>query len=115
MLNGYDEMMAFGKGNVEAVVQSGTVAVKGMEELGKLYTDYTNLSIAKANEAVKALSSCKTPQEFMQLQTKLTRDGIESFISDSRKLAEITAGVVNKSIEPLAARFQAVSSLKMAA
>jgi phasin family protein len=111
MINGYEEIIAFNKGNVDAVVKSGSLAVKGIEELAKVYADYTGQSIEKANEAVKALAACKSPVEFVQLQSDLARKSFETFVSESRKVAELTSKVINISLQPLNERFNSFSEI----
>ncbi|MBY0431924.1 MAG: phasin family protein [Rhodospirillales bacterium] len=114
MLNGYDEMMAFGKDNIEALVKSGAVATKGFEQLSKLMVEYQNQSVQKANAATKALTSCKSPVEFMQVQSQLAKDGIETMVVDTRKVTELMTAIVNSAMEPLAARINAFAFLKPA-
>lgn len=111
MINGYEELVAFNKGNVEAVVKSSSLAAKGFEELAKVYADYTGQSVEKANAAVKALTACKSPVEFVQLQSDLTRQGFEALISESRKLAELTSKIFNISLQPINERFSAFTDI----
>lgn len=115
MINGYNDLLAFGKENFDAVVKSGTLAAKGIEELSKVYASYTGQSIEKANAVVKALSSAKTPQEFLSLQNQVARESIEQIVVDSRKFAELFSSVLHTSFEPLTARFAAFQSLAKSA
>lgn len=106
---GYEELVAFGKDNVEAVVKSGAVAAKGFEDLAKAYAGFGLQSLEKAGSAAQALSVCKTPTEFMETQVKLARGAFEDYVAESRKLAELTAAVVNEAAEPLASRVRAAA------
>lgn len=107
----YEEFFAFGKENVEALVQSSTLAAKGFEELTKAYAAYAGHNIDKATEAMKALSTAKTPVEFMQLQAQITKESTESMIAESKKLAEIVKAIVTSSMEPLQSRFKVAADL----
>ncbi|WP_185961297.1 phasin family protein [Telmatospirillum sp. J64-1] len=111
MIKSYEEIMAFGKGNIEAMVKSSTLAAKGFEEMGKAYQSLAGQSAEKAQAAAKALAACKTPQELIEVQTKLTREGIETAVAESRKFAEMTSTVIASSMEPLNARIAAFQSL----
>lgn len=105
---GYEELVAFGKANVEAMVKSSALAAKGFEELTKSYAGYGVQSMEAAGNVVKELGACKTPVDFAQLQAKLVRASVEDGVAESRKLAELTTAVVNTALEPLAARFRTV-------
>ena len=106
-----EQITAFGKENVEALVKSSTLAVKGFEELAKVYTTLASQSIETTTSAVKALSSVKNPAEFQSLYSSLAKEGFDSFVSESRKFQELATSIVTSSFAPLTARVQALSSL----
>ncbi len=110
-IDGFDKFVSLGKENADAVVKSGTVAMKGFEELAKASQSYVSTSTEKADAALKALFAVKTPAEFFDLQGKLARESVETVISDSRKFAELTQTVVTAAMEPINARVAAFQSL----
>ncbi len=111
----FEQIVAFGKDNVEALVKSGSLAVKGFEELSKAYTALANQSIEQTSAAVKALSTAKNPGEFQEIYTNLAKMNIEALVSEGRKLQELTNAIVTSSMAPLNARVQALGSLFKAA
>lgn len=111
----FDQIVSFGKDNVEALVKSGSLAIKGLEDLTKAYTTLANQSIEQTSVAVKALSSAKTPTEFQTVYSDLAKTGFESFFAESRKIQELANSVVTSSIAPLNARVQALSGFFKAA
>ena len=110
-----DNIVTFGKDNVDAFVQSGTVAVKGFEELAKTYAALANKSIEQTQSAVKALSGVKSPTEFQTVYSGLVKTSLESFVAEGRKLQELTTTIVNSSVAPINERVQALTSLFKAA
>ncbi len=110
-MNKYEDIFSFGKENIEALVQSSTLAAKGFEELVKAYAAYTGQTIDKANATAKALAAAKTPTEFVQLQAQLTKENAESLMAETKKLAEIVNTIVTSSMEPLQARVKAATDL----
>ena len=110
-----ENIVTFGKDNVDAFVQSGTVAVKGFEELAKTYAALANRSIEQTTSAVKALTGVKSPTEFQTVYSSLVKASLEAFVADGRKLQELTTTIVNSSVAPLNERAQALSSLFKAA
>ena len=111
----FDQIVSFGKDNVEALVKSSTLAVQGLEELAKVYSSLANQSIEQTSGAVKALSTAKTPAEFQSIYTNLAKSNFETFIAETRKIQELANTVVTTSFAPLNARVQALSSVFKAA
>jgi len=107
----FDQIVAFGKDNVEAVVKSSTLAVKGIEELAKVYSTLASQSIEQTSNAVKALTTAKSPTEFQSIYTNLAKTNIESFVSESRKIQELSNSIVTSSFAHLNARVQALSGI----
>jgi phasin family protein len=110
-INNVDQITAFGKDNVEALVKSSTLAVKGLEELAKVYSTLANQSIEQTSNAVKALSTAKNPTEFQSIYTNLAKANFEQFVAESRKIQELANAIVTNSFAPLNARVQALSSI----
>jgi phasin family protein len=111
----FDQIVSFGKDNVDALVKSSTVAVKGLEDLAKVYATLANQSIEQTSSAVKALSAAKTPAEFQSIYNGLVKTNFETFIAESRKLQELTSSIVTNSFAPLNDRVKALSGLFKAA
>jgi phasin family protein len=105
----FEQIVSFGKDNVEALVKSGSVAAKGIEELTKVYSTLANQSIEKTSSAVKALTAAKSPTEFQSIYVNLAKSNFESFVSESRKIQELANTIVTSSFAPLNARVQALS------
>lgn len=109
--NNFEQLATFGKENAEALVKSGTAAVKGFEALAKLYSTLANQTIEQTSSAVKALSTAKTPAEFQSVYANLAKQSFESFVADSHKVQELAGSVVTESLAPLNARAQALGGL----
>lgn len=114
-IDGFDKFLTLGKENADAVAKSGAAAMKGFEDIAKASQAYVVKSTEKADAAVKALLSVKTPAELADLQTKLARESIETVIAEGRKFAELSQIVLTAALEPLNARFAAFQSLAKAA
>lgn len=115
MNNNYDQIASFGKDNVEALVKSSTAAVKGLEQLAKVYSALANQSVEQTSAAIKALAAAKSPAEFQSVYAAVAKQSFESFVAESKKIQELTSGVVTEAIAPINARVQALGSLFKAA
>lgn len=110
-IDGFEQFIALGKDNAEAMVKSSTVAMKGIEELSKAWQSMVVRSAEKTDTAVKAMAACKSPVEIAELQGKFARESVETAISETRKIAELSQSVFSAALEPLNARIAAFQAL----
>ena len=114
-----DHVTATAKGNVEkissdakynakAISKSGAIALDGFQELARAYQDLAARNVEKLGEALKEMSTVKTPVEFFEVQQKLIKESFDAAVSDSRAIAELTASVLSASAEPMQKRLQEV-------
>jgi phasin family protein len=106
-----EKLTIVAKDNAEALTKSGNVALAGFEKLSKAYQDLANRNVAKFNDAVKALSSVKSPVEFVELQAKLVKEGFDAAIADSRAITELTTSVFTAAFEPVKKQAEAVQAI----
>jgi phasin family protein len=104
-----DQFVAFGKENVDAIVKSSSLAIKGIEDLTKAYTSIANQSIEQTVSAVKALTSVKSPTEFQTVYSTIAKTNLEYLVAEGRKIQELASSVVTSSAAPINARIQAVA------
>ncbi|MBP2313192.1 phasin family protein [Azospirillum soli] len=104
ILKSYEELTSLTKGNVDAVVKSGTIVAKGAEEAGKQVAAFTQTSLEKNAAAGKALLAVKTIQELIELQTSFTKSSFEAFVAESTKLQELSVKIANEALAPLSER-----------
>lgn len=110
-IDGFEQFIAMGKENAEAFAKSSNVALKGFEEIAKAWQGLASRSAEKTDAAVKALTSCKSPVEAAELQSKLARESVEQAINETRKIAELSQTVFTAALEPLNARIAAFQAL----
>ena len=94
--------------NDETLTESGAASPTALQELTKAYQELATKNAENLTEAIRALSSVKNPTEFLQLQQKLIKDGVEAAVGDSRRIAQLTAAVFTSAFEPLKKQFEAM-------
>ncbi len=104
----FDKITAASKANAEALTKSGNAAIAGYQELAKAYQDLATKNAEKLTSCIQALASVKSPNEFADLQQKLVKEAVEAAVSDSKKIADLTASVFSSAFEPVQAQFQAL-------
>lgn len=107
ILKSYDEMTAFNKQNVDAVIQSGTIVAKGVENLGKAVASFTQSSIEQSVATGKALLTVKSVRDLVDLQSAFAKSAFDTFMAESTRMSEMSVKVANEALAPINARVNA--------
>ena len=78
-----------------------------IEELTKAYQELATKNAKNLTAAIQALSAVKSPTEFIELQQRLIKDGVEAAVSDSRHIAQLTTAVFTAAFEPVKKQIEA--------
>jgi len=106
-LAGLNEANAHSKKNLEAVIASVTAATKGAEALGAQATAYSKKAVEANVAAAKSLSSAKSIQEVVELQTSFAKSALETYMAEIAKMGEIVSASMKDSMKPLNERVTA--------
>ncbi|CAA7621777.1 putative phasin [Candidatus Terasakiella magnetica] len=95
------------KANVEALTQGGNAAIAGFQELAKAYQALATKNAEKLTASIQALAAVKSPTEFVELQQKLVKEGVDAAVADSRNIAELTNAVFTAAFAPVQKQVEA--------
>lgn len=90
-----------GKENVEALLKSTNIWMKGTEDLFKTYISLAQDTAAKNSEAFKTLLACKNLNELTEVQNKLAQESFDGFMSGATKLSELSVKLATEALEPI--------------
>ncbi|MEO3430777.1 phasin family protein [Pelagibius sp. CAU 1746] len=107
VFQGYDEVAALGKDNIDAYMQSSTLFAKGVEAMGKELMSFAQTSVDIGVANAQALFGAKTVRELIDLQSDMSRSGLDSLVAESAKLTELSMTLANETLEPIQARLNA--------
>jgi phasin family protein len=111
-----EELGAFGKGNVEALVESSRIAAKGLETLGQEAAERARRSFETATQAMKTLAATRSPTEFMKLQGDYARQMFDTMVADASRSTELMLKLAGDVAQPLSNRVAlAAEKIKVAA
>lgn len=106
-LKSVNELNAFQKENVEAVIASATAAGKNAEVLNSNAVAYAKTSMESAVAATKALTTAKSVQDMIEVQTDFVKSSMDMFLAELNKTSEIYSGAVKEVTKPINDRFAA--------
>ena len=96
------------KGNAEALTESGNASRAAIQELTKAYQELAAKNAKNLTAAMQSLAAVKSPTEFMELQQRLIREGVEAAVRDSQHIAQLTAAVFTAAFEPVKKQIEGV-------
>ena len=113
------------KANAEALTKSGNAAGKiaqasgatltasgnassaAFETLAKAYQEMASKNAETLKAAMQALAAVKNPAEFIELQQRLIKDGVQSAVRDAQNIAHLTAAVFTAAFDPVKQQIEA--------
>lgn len=104
LMKSYEDLNALTKGNVEAVVQSGTIVAKGAEEAGKQVAAFTQASLEQSLAIGKSALAVKSIRELVDLQNSYLKSSLDALVAESTKWQQLSIKITNEALAPLNAR-----------
>jgi len=112
----FEEANEFGKGNVEALVESSKIAAKGMETLGQDAAAFAKKSFEDSSAALKSFAAAKSPTDFFKLHSDFVRGAFDAAVAESAKSTEAFLKLASEIAQPISNRFAvAAEKAKIAA
>lgn len=111
-----EEFVAFGQGNVEAIVKSSQIWVAGVQDLSKQVAATAQAQFDETMSTFKAMSSVKSLKDMFELQSTYAKAAMEKTMSESGKLTDASLKLTEQALAPITARVTtAVESFSKAA
>jgi phasin family protein len=104
-----EEMNGMTKGNVDALVESGRIAIRGMEQMGRESADYARRSFEQMTANMRALAAVKSPTELMKLQAEQTRTAFDQAVAQTSHSTEAMLKLAGEVVQPISNRFAVVA------
>jgi phasin family protein len=90
-----------GKEHADALMESGTILMKGYEDLFKTWLNWAQGSAERSSEAVKELLGCRTLNELAETQSRLAQEGFDDFVAGATRVSELSVKLAADTFEPL--------------
>jgi len=104
MFKSYEEMVAFNKDNLDAVVKSSTIMAEGLQSVSKDVMALTQASVQENVSAAKALFECKDAKAMVELQGKFAKESYDKFIAEAGKISDASTKLAEDAWAPLNGR-----------
>ncbi len=106
----------FNRENIETMIESGKIAAKGAQEIGKTNVKYTRENFVEASRALQGLFSVATPKDMFEKQADYVRSGLDRVMDQTSNNADAVVKLAGKAYQPIADRVSEIrKELKKAA
>jgi phasin family protein len=104
MMKSTEDFVAFGQANLEAFVKSGQIWSAGVQELTKQFATSAKASFEESVSTFKAISTCKSVKEAMEMQSTFAKAALEKAMAESNKLTDASIKLTEQTLAPITAR-----------
>jgi hypothetical protein len=91
-----------------ASTDSATSASAAFKELSKAYQDLATRNAANLKSSIQALAAVKSASEFIEVERRLIKEGVQAAVSDSQNIAHLTTAVFTAAFAPVKQRIDAI-------
>lgn len=86
---------------VDALMKSSAIFAKGMEDIMKTCMEIAAEAGEKGQTVAKSVLSCKTLNEFTEVQTKLAQASFDDFMTNATRISEKGVKLCTEAFEPI--------------
>jgi len=87
---------------------SGNSAAAAFKDLSKAYQDLATRNAANLKSSIQALTAVKSAGEFIEVEKRLIKEGVQAAVSDSQNIAHLTAVAFTAAFAPVEQRIDAL-------
>ena len=82
--------------NLELVTQTSTALAQGAQEISREWFSLAQDQFKRNMDGLTALTSCRSMQDFVAVQSDLVRNNLEQAVNNSRRLSEVSVRVAQE-------------------
>jgi len=95
-----EDIQQYGKEHFETVVASATTLQNGFQAIASAYGDYTKKSFEDTKSLVETLSSVKSLDKALEVQTEYAKSAYETLVAESQKIAGLYTDLAKQTFKP---------------
>jgi len=85
----------------DAAIASAHTVAASVQAITTAYSDYTKKALADGTEFVTKLASLRTPGDVMALQSEYAKTAYETFVAETKRIAELYADLAKQAYKPI--------------
>ena len=97
----FEDVQQYGKEHLETVAASASSVQNGLQAIAGAYGEYTTKSFEDTKAFVEKLSSVKSLDKALEVQTDYAKSAYETFVAESQKIAGLYTDLAKQSFKPV--------------
>jgi phasin family protein len=97
----FEDVQQYGKEHLETVAASASSVQNGLQAIAGAYGEYTKKSFEDTKAFVEKLSSVKSLDKALEVQTDYAKSAYETFVVESQKIAGLYTDLAKQSFKPV--------------
>lgn len=95
-----EEIQQYGKEQLDAAMASANTFSSGFQAIATAYGDYTKKSFEDNKSFVEKLSSVKSLDKAIEVQTEYAKSAYETFVAESQKIGALYSDLAKQTYKP---------------
>lgn len=100
----YEEVVTYGKDNVDALVKANNIMVKGVQDINKVLFAMAQKNMEESVAMTKKMFGCKSVDDVVKLQSDLMKTNYSKAFDESRKISDMAVKLAEEASAPIADR-----------
>ncbi len=100
----YEDAIAYGKDNFDAVLKANTLFTKGLQAINKEVLSVIQASVEENASITKKVFACTTVQDVVALQSDAVQEGYSKALDQSKKITDMSVKLTEDASVPLTKR-----------
>jgi hypothetical protein len=85
----------------DATLRSGTALTQGVQDITTAWAHYAEEVMRQTADASRALMSCRSLPEMVEIQARLWRGNLQAFLDQSTRIAEIAGRISSRPFDAM--------------
>ena len=100
-MNKVEQIQQTTKGFGDAATSSAHNFTTSFQTIASAHADFAKKLMQRNSEFISQLASVKEPAKLMELQSEYMKNGYETFVAESKRIAELYADLFKQTTKPL--------------
>src|ERR1700688_4524786 len=95
-----EDIQQYGKEHLDTVVASAASVQNGLQAIASAYGDYTKKSFEDTKSFVEKLSSVRSFDKAVEVQTEFAKSAFEAFVTESQRIGALYGDLAKQAYKP---------------
>jgi hypothetical protein len=105
-IRNFEDVQAFGRGNIDAVMTSTTALTRGMQNVAAEVANFSRRAFEHGADAMEKVLAARSFTKVFEIQQDYARSAFDAYLGEVTKLNEICLATAKEAFRPYEARIE---------